>query len=395
MSAAPTAAAPPGTEGPDVRPASARAPRDAAGPPLRVRLVHTHFPHMGAHAGMRQLALALAHEAGVEVRTRRVTDGDDDFPLRHPALRAPLGRWVRRRAVAWYKLSDLAAELRELPGCLVGATDVVHFLDGEHGAQFLPRALRRARRLPVGGLRRARVVATFHQPPELLDELLDRRVVADLDAVTLVSPTQAAWFRGLLPDDRIEVLLHGVDADFFRPAVADAPAVSRDRPLRCITVGHWLRDWEAVRRVAERLPDVEFDVVTSRPTGLEALPNATHHRDVSDERLRELYQRADVLFLPLKASTANNALLEGMACGLPIVSTDLASVRAYVGEGTGALVHDGDVAALASALLARRHDAARRTAEGRRSRERAETLSWRVAAPAYLRLYRRLLAAAP
>ena len=369
-----------------------RAPSGGA-PPVRARLVYTHYPHMGAHAGMRQLARAL-DPAAVAVRARRVQDGDDDFPLRHPAVRARLGRLVRRGGMAWYKLSDLAAELRELPTCLAGAVDVVHFLDGEHGAQFLPAALRLARRAPVGRLRRARTVATFHQPPELLDDLLDRAVVARLDAVTVVAPTQAAWFRALLPADRVEVLLHGVDDAFFRPA-ARRDGDDDGRPLRCITVGHWLRDWSAVRRVAERLPDVAFDVVTGRPTGLEALGNVTHHHGVTDERLRELYQRADVLFLPLTASTANNTLLEGMACGLPVVSTDLDAVRAYVGDGAGVLVRDNDADALAGALVVRRDDPARRLAEGRRARARAEALSWRASAPAYERLYRRILAAAP
>jgi glycosyltransferase involved in cell wall biosynthesis len=352
---------------------------------------------MGAHAGMRQLAAALARDpSGVAVQTRQVSDGDEDFRWRHPALRERARRLVQRGGVAGYKLSDLDAELRELPASLLGGTDVVHFLDGEHGAQFLPAALRRARRLPLARLRRARTVATFHQPPEMLDDLLDRAVVADLDAVTLVAPTQAAWFRELLPDDRVEVLLHGVDVDFFRPAApAPARAAHPPAPLRCVTVGHWLRDWTAVRQVAERLPDVAFDVVTSRPTGCEALANVRHHRDVSDEGLRALYQQADVLFLPLTASTANNALLEGLACGLPVVTTDLAAVRAYAGDDTGALVRDNDPDALAAALVARREDPARRIAEGARSRARAEALSWPASAAAHARLYRRLLATAP
>ena len=365
-----------------------------AGAPLRARLLYTHFPHMSAHGGMRQLAGAL-DPAVVSARLRRVTDGDDDFPLRHPAVRARLRGLVQRRGMAWYKLSDLAAELRELPAALLGDTDVVHFLDGEHSAQLLPAALRLARRARLGRARRVRAVATFHQPPEMLDGLLDRAAVADLDAVTLVAPTQAAWFRGLLPDDRVEVLLHGVDAAFFSPAPGARAAAAAGRPPRCITVGHWLRDWALARRVAERLPDVAFDVVTNRPTGLEALPHVAHHRNVSDEALRDLYRRADLLFLPLTGSTANNALLEGMACGLPVVASDLAAVRAYAGEGVGALVRGDDADALAGAIAARLSDPATRAREGAAARRRAESLAWPVSAPAYARLYRRLLAEAP
>jgi glycosyltransferase involved in cell wall biosynthesis len=214
--------------------------------------------------------------------------------------------------------------------------------------------------------------------------------------VTVVGPSQLEWFRAVLPPERVELILHGIDTTYWRPRAADGDVPDdADAPgrLRCITVGHWLRDWEAIGAVARRLGgagDVEFHVVTGRETGLEAHPNVVHHRGVDDDTLRRLYQSADVLFLPLTDSTANNALLEGIACGLPVVSTALESVRAYVPGEEAILVAGNAPEALAEALLALGADPARRLAMGRLARARAEALAWPAVAPAYAQRYARL-----
>ncbi len=361
----------------------------AARRPLRAPQVYTRYPHIGAPTGFIQLARHL-DPARVVAHEVPVSDGDDDFPVRSEPIRARVRERVRRGGVAWYKLSDLRAESMALGAVLSGRADLVHFLDGEHGPLYLPSLVRRARNA-LRGAAGARTVATFHQPPELLDDLLNPAVVGALDLVTVVSPTQAEWFGARCPSTRVEVVLHGVDVAHFTPG---PHAARREGGLRCVTAGHWLRDWAAVRGTAERLSDVPgiaFDVVTSRDTGLEGLPNVTVHRNVSDDRLLDLYRAADVAFLPLTGSTANNALLEGIACGLPVVSTALPSVRAYLPGGEGVLVEPGAPGAvadsLAGALLALLDDAEARLAMGRRARARAEALAWPAVARQFAALY--------
>jgi glycosyltransferase involved in cell wall biosynthesis len=363
-----------------------------AAPPASVHVLHTRYRHWGQFTGTTKF-IPFADPARVTITAHPAAPDDSTLPLLGPKGAARrLGDRVRARlragGMAWYTINDLRAELRMLRRAALGRADVVHLVNGEHSAQFLPGLLRRA----PG--RTPRVVATYHQPPALLDGLLDRRAVARLDHVVLMSSDQGDWFRALLPADCVEVIPHGVDTEFFIPA---AGARAEDGRLRCVTVGHWLRDWGAMRGVAERLastPGVEFHVVTARRTGLEGLANVVRHRDLGDEALRDLYRGADVLLLPLTAATANNALLEGMACGLPVVSSDLPAVRAYVGDDAAALAPAGppDAAAdaLADALLRLRADPAARRAAGARARARAETLAWPVVARAYVDLYTRL-----
>jgi glycosyltransferase involved in cell wall biosynthesis len=352
--------------------------------PLRVRMIHTRYPHFGAHAGMFQLAKFLA-PARVKVDLVSVSDSDEDLPFRNTRIRERLHRMIRARGVAWYKLSDFYAEWQAAQASMLFRMDVVHYIDGEHSASLLPGLLQRLRVLPT------RTIATFHQPWTLLGELLNPLILQQLDLITVVSPDQAEWFRAAAPWTRVETVLHGVDTDFFSPGERS----HSDHVFRCITCGHWLRDWKAVRAVAERLSDhrrIEFHIVTSRETGLEGLPNVLFYRGIDDHTLRALYRSSDALFLPLTDSTANNTLLEGIACGLPVVSTILPGVRAYLSGNEGFLIERNEPDQLTDALLTLRRDVDLRVAMSARARERAEQLSWHSIARQWEALYQEVCA---
>jgi glycosyltransferase involved in cell wall biosynthesis len=350
---------------------------------LRLKILRTCYPHWGRYTGMHQFLRFLPADR-YEIDESMVNDGDEDFPITSKAVRNPLRRIVQRKGMTWYRLSDLAAETRATLLAVGGRIDLLHYLDGEHSAQYFPR-LRRA--LALG---RTRVVASFHQPADLLPTLVRSDVVARLDGVTLVSPTQRPFFEPILPPERIAVILHGIDTDFFRPGGV-RPA---DGVFRCITVGHYLRDYQAIGRVAESMvsdPSVRFIVVSARDTGLERMTNVEHQRGVGDESLLRLYQSADALLLPLTASTANNALLEGIACGLPVISTALASVRTYLPGEEAILVERNEPDLLIPAIHSLRDDPAERSRRSILARRRAEELAWPRIAPQFDQLYQRLV----
>ena len=51
----------------------------------------------------------------------------------------------------------------------------------------------------------------------------------------------------------------------------------------------------------------------------------------------------------MHSATANTTLVEALACGAPIITTDLEATRYYLGE-TATYVPNGDVTALAAAM---------------------------------------------
>jgi glycosyltransferase involved in cell wall biosynthesis len=203
----------------------------------------------------------------------------------------------------------------------------------------------------------------------------------------LVAESQRSWFEQVLPPDRVSVILHGVDAHFFHPVPRHASGT-----VRCLVVGSYLRDWKLLGEIANALrddPSVVFDVVSSTAPRFTS-PSVSVHQNISDEALRDIYQRSDILLLPLEDATANNALVEGMASGLPVIGSDLPSLREYAGTAGHFVEHHVDAFVEAIRRFAR--DADLRARLGCVARERAEALSWPDVAGAYEALYQRVAA---
>lgn len=350
--------------------------------PIRLRLQATRYPHWGRYTGVGQFARYL-DPARYRVTEGLAADNDSGLPIPWPAARNGLRHRVQRDGMAWYKLSDLAAEMKLTVAAVAGRVDIVHFLDGEHGVQFLPRWIARAPGC------RTKVVASFHQPPQILAQLLNPAVLRKLDRVVLISPSQYEFFAARVPEEKIVTILHGIDTEFFYPA--PQPLVTGK--LRCLTVGHWLRDWAAIAAAVDRLSDrddIEFHIVTGATTGLEGRRNVRIHQGVSDVELRALNQSADIILLPFTDSTANNSLLEGMACGVPVISTNLLSVRTYVGREAGVLLDREGGSDLADAIVGLKADPERRAAMGKAARRRALELAWTQITREYEALYEAL-----
>ena len=352
--------------------------RPASGPDAKtIRVVRTWYPHWGRHSGMNQFLRFLDPERFAVVE-QLVAEDEQSFPIRNVTARNWLRHRLQRNGMPWYSLSDFQGELATT-GAFVGvnAPSVIHYLDGEHSAQFLPR-LSMSRRRP-------RTVVTYHQPPDVLAKVIRPDVVRRMDRVSVVSNDQAEFVASLTSPDRVVVTPHGIDTDFFTPS----PGAPRDRPFRCLSVGHNYRDYDVVRETAKQLrhAGVEFHVVSPRPTGMEDQPNARCYGRLSDEELRGLYRDCDVLLLPLTKVTANNAVLEAMACGLPVISTELPAMGLYVNPACAILVPTNETRWLAEAIDYLRQDEGVRRRMGGAARARAEELDWRHIAVMYEAIY--------
>lgn len=127
-----------------------------------------------------------------------------------------------------------------------------------------------------------------------------------------------------LPESRISVNLFGVDTNFWRPDLA----VKRDIVFSIGNDGR--RDFGTLVEAAKQI-DAPVHVITKLPMP-ETLPaNVVHHRgswhgtELSDERVRELYQRARAVVVPLHASnqpSGQSVTLQAMACGAPVILTE-------------------------------------------------------------------------
>jgi teichuronic acid biosynthesis glycosyltransferase TuaC len=188
-----------------------------------------------------------------------------------------------------------------------------------------------------------------------------------------------------VPKGRVTVLPNGVDERRFRPE--DRATARRrlglpaERPILAC-VGHWnerkgpLRVMEAIRGRPD-IGAVFLGTGPQRPSG----PQVLHAGPVPHEDVPAWLSAADLFVLPTLDEGCSNALLEALACGLPLVTSDRPFNRAVVDDSVARLVEPGDPAAIGAAIaaLVDRPDERARLAAAALAHARAFSLERRAA----------------
>lgn len=270
-----------------------------------------------------------------------------------------------------------------------GRHTIYHVLYGDSDYRFMGAAAR---------LLQSHVVATFHQPPGQLAQLL-REVdhLRKLDRVVVVGSSQIAFFEPIVGRERISLVPHGINTSVFAPRANGTRGKHYPAHFMCLFVGMHLRDFDVLRKVIARMaiiePTVRFVLVTAPDLvpDLQALPNCEIRTSVCEAELVELYQSANVLLLPLMDCTANNTVLEGLSCGTPVIVTDVGSIRDYVDESCGVLIPPNDPSAMADAVLDLLRDEERRRELAVGARQHALQYDWGTVAGSMRRVYEQVL----
>lgn len=124
-------------------------------------------------------------------------------------------------------------------------------------------------------------------------------------------------------------------------------------------------------------------------TRMEDAPEVRVLGQVDEEDLVALYGAAVLFAYPSIAEGFGLPVVEAMACGTPVLTSDLSSLPEVAGDAAR-LVDPFDVEALRTALLALLEDPEARADLARRGRRRAERFTWRQTATRILALYREL-----
>lgn len=186
----------------------------------------------------------------------------------------------------------------------------------------------------------------------------------------------------LAPGTRVEALTNGVDTDRFRPQPEGvrgdegSPSVIVPRRLFAKNGVEYLV--RAVPEIQARVPGVSVTVVGDGPerSRLEALAGELGVGEVlrfmgsqPHEAMPSLLASAGVAVFPSLMEATSVAALESMACGLPVVATNVGGLPEIVDEEVGILVPPADARALAAAVVRLLTDP-ERAQKGRKARER-------------------------
>jgi glycosyltransferase involved in cell wall biosynthesis len=357
---------------------------------IRLICIQTLHPHWASHSGYHHFLSRLPADINVEllrIERRKVVERDL-VGLEKIWFRLAM-RWAKKRLNPWTTEYDFLTELRQLSRIrsLLKSGDkiIVHFLDGEIGLNFLG-----ALRCTIGrNAQRLKLVASYHQPGPLLAKILPRRErIKALDMVLTVGRSQLPFFNDLPPEKK-RFVAHGIDTDYYCPS---AQSVDAGR-ISCLTVGHWLRDFDALEAVIRRAPEeVTFRIVAGQQhvERFRSMTNTELYSEIDDDELLRLYRESDIGLMPLQDSTANNGLLEMMACGLPIITTRVGSVNDYLPECCGILLDANEPDRITAALNELSAAPVVRSRLGTAARQRAVALDWSVIAREMTDLYREL-----
>jgi len=172
--------------------------------------------------------------------------------------------------------------------------------------------------------------------------------------------------------DKVEVLYNGVDLDRFKPIIGARAQVRKtlgipEDAVVATTVRRLVykngidtllesakitiqKNRKLVYLVIGKGPDLNDVKAKTAQLGIEK--NFVLAGFVSDEDLPSYYNAADFFVLPSKSGEGLPLVaLEAMACGLPLVATDVGGIREVIVEGYGKIVPPNNPQSLAEAIL--------------------------------------------
>jgi len=285
-----------------------------------------------------------------------------------------------------YNFSDRIAEEKAFWLAQTTRAGIVHVLYGDEQLNIL---LRRASLLP------GHLIATFHLPAERTRERFEHNQKVELNKLSgavVVASREVPAFATWLGAEKVMYVPHGIDTTAFPMGSGND-----GQAMKLVFVGDHMRDFDIAHRVADRCAQERLSATIDAVVPIQfagffcGCDNVRLHSNISGEALIALYQGADAMFLPVTGATANNAVLEALACGTPVISTDVGGIPDYVSEDCGWLLPLGDSEAAFQCV--KRVAENRTLARAKRSaaRAQAERFSWQQVAGQIAAGYQRLL----
>jgi glycosyltransferase involved in cell wall biosynthesis len=143
---------------------------------------------------------------------------------------------------------------------------------------------------------------------------------------------------------------------------------------------HYVLVGKQVSQHAQRVSDLSLDTMV------------TLLEELGPDEVKECYQSADIFFSPSIIEGLSLVSIEAMACGLPLLVTDVPGNADVVRDtGAGIIVRSRDPEDMAQHLNKLIHDKDIREALSALAIEKAPSYDWKVVAQRYVQVYRDVL----
>jgi len=206
-----------------------------------------------------------------------------------------------------------------------------------------------------------------------------------------------------LPPDRVWLVSNGVGPEFFH--VRSCPA---GIATKLLFVGTWIDHKgiyclaEAFKKVLRVIPDARLTIAGClEPEGKvrRCFPSAAQAAlevwpFVARAEISSLYAEHEIFVLPSLMEGMPLVLLEAMASGIPVVTTESSGMSDMVEDSyDGLLVTPGDANSLSAAIVRLCHDAELRARLGSAAQEKMKRHTWSACARRYEMVFNRAMSA--
>jgi len=271
------------------------------------------FKHHGLHSGYDCIKDGLGYTKIIDCQKsydilQRISGSKDFFSRQYVKFLGFRLWWI---------------EFKYIPLAIFSRNTIFHFIYAENTYRYFGYFLNKTNRL----------VCTYHQTIDFYINNPKYLIgIKKIDKIIVMRRDLVASFKALSGNPNVYYIPHGVDADYFKPAIKEK------KNLNILMVGDWLRDFgvanEVFKLILVERNDIKINVVCN-PSHFKYFDKNIRLNlmsGIKDEELLVLYQQAHLLFLPLKGFTANNSILEGGVCGCKIlIATNQQTDSLYLG----------------------------------------------------------------
>lgn len=302
-------------------------------------------PHLGLFGGIRRI---------VEL-SNRLTRRGNEVTIYHP--RGTPCEWM-----------ECEAAVRPSAECLAGSHDVVIYNDpNPQDFDLVRRARARLKVFFVLELYETLLLVGFH--PSIYRPRHQRtRFMRKSLRASHVKLTNATWLTEWLRDRmnlKSHLVIGGINREMFYPV--DVPR----------SLGSWRVLCSGDPRERKGTATIEQAVAIAQRTESRITLDRYHGRGVPQAEMARTYSAADLFVEASWQAGWNNPVVEAMACGVPVVCSDIGGVRDFAyHERTALLVPPRDPEETARAILRMKRDDALRLGLRDRALEHVGRFDW-------------------
>lgn len=233
----------------------------------------------------------------------------------------------------------------------------------------------------------------FYWLDTLIFKRLSKKIWKNAEAVIANSDGLKDLALSSVPTQSISVIPNGIDIEEFKPSTTP-----RQGKFTLISTGRLIerKGYEYLLEAMRGIADIRLILIGdgNRKAELEAKAkenglDVTFLGARKHEEIPALLQSADVFVLPSLNEGMSNSILEAMAAGLPIITTDTGGSSELIKEN-GIIVAKANDLELRDAIVALKSDDQKLQKMGMTSRLLAEQNSWKHTAEAYVAEYNKI-----